>query len=143
MNKKFEQWLTIVALGSWVASMGALVAIEVASTQPLSDQSLPLESQVTRLQLRGSSQFAAVLDSPFYQQIKQADTWAILEPDRGHWLDRTLVTHDLLTQDFFKLDLDGQTLGSRSQKLSVDPKPETVGLLAQTSEAWQDHSLHK
>ncbi len=142
MNKKFEQWLTIVALGSWVASMGALVAIGVASTQPVSDQSVP-SSQAAHPLLRQSSRFAAVLDSPFYQQLRQSDPLASLESGRGHWLDRTLVTHDPLTQDFFKLNLDSQTPDSRSQKPLVDPKPETVGLLAQTSETWQDPALHK
>ena len=121
MNKKFEKWLTIVALGSWAASMGALVAIEVASTQSPSDQSLPSESQAIRPQRR--SQFASVLDSQFYQQLKQSDTLARLEPDRGHWLDHSLISSEMLNRDFYELDVKNQTsgIGSSLSLFAVSP----------------------
>lgn len=126
MNRKFEKWLTIVALGSWVASMGALVAIEVASTQSPSDQSLPSESQATGPQRR--SQFASVLDSQFYQQLKQADTLASLEPDREHWLDRSLVSSEVLNRDFSELDVKNQKPGISSSLnlFAVSPHTEST-----------------
>ncbi len=129
MNRKFEKWLTIVALGSWVASMGALVAIEVASTQPPSDQSLLSESQAIRPQRR-DSQFASVLDSQFYQQLKQSDALASLESDRGHWLDRTRVSSEVLSRDFSELDVKNQKL-SISSSLNLFAVSPHIGSMQQ------------
>ena len=121
MNKKFEKWLTIAALGSWVASMGALVAIEVASTQPVSNQPF-LEPQAARPQL---GQFASVLDSQFYRELKQFDTLADLESDRGHWLDRSLISSELLNRDFSELDVKNQKSGISSSLSLFAVSPHT------------------
>ena len=123
MNKKFEKWLTIVAMGSWVASMGALIAIEVASTQPVSNQPF-LEPQAARPQL-GRSQFASVLDSQFYRELKQFDTLADLESDRGHWLDRSLISSELLNRDFSELDVKNQKSGISSSLSLFAVSPHT------------------
>jgi hypothetical protein len=133
MNKKFEKWLTIAALGSWVASMGALVAIEVASTQVTSDLSLSSESQATRSYGR-RAQFASVLDSQFYQQLKQSDAVIGLEPDRGHWLDHTLISHEILNRDFSGSDV--KSLPSSEEMLIHDHKLRSVWMLAQIPESW-------
>ncbi len=133
MNKKFEKWLTIAALGSWVASLGALVAIEVASTQISSNLSLSSESQEPRSDGR-RSQFASVLDSQFYQQLKQTDAVISLEPDRGHWLDHTLISHEILNRDFSESDVKSQP--SSEETLIHDHKLGSVWMLAQIPESW-------
>jgi len=133
MNKKFEKWLTIAALGSWVASMGALVAIEVASTQVTSDLSLSSESQANRSYGR-RAQLASVLDSQFYQQLKQTDAVISLEPDRDHWLDHTLVSHEVLNRDFSGSDV--KSLSSSEETLTHDHKLGSVWTLAQIPESW-------
>lgn len=139
MNKKFEKWLTIAALGSWVASVGALVAIEVTSTQITSDLSLSSESQATRSYGR-RSQFTSVLDSQFYQQLKQSDAVVSLELDRGHWLDHTLISHEILNRDFSGLDVKSQP--STEETLIHDHKLGSVWMLAQIPESWH-RSLNK
>ncbi len=134
MNKKFEKWLTIAALGSWVASLGALIAIEVTSIQITSDPSLSSKSQELRSYGK-RSQFASVLDSPFYQQLKQLDAGTNLESDRSHWLDHTLISHEILTQDFSRSKV--KSLPSSEETPVYDHKLKSVGMLAQIPGSWQ------
>lgn len=78
MNQKIEKWLTVCALGSWVASIGAMIAIEVFSSQPLYATS----------QLPKSLQISGLNEAPHATSEQ-----AILGlSSHSHWLDRTLLS---------------------------------------------------
>ena len=139
MNKKFEKWLTIAALGSWVASLGALIAIEVTSIQITSDPSLSSKSQELRSYGK-RSQFASVLDSQFYQQLKQLDAVTNLESDRSHWLDHTLISHEILSHEILTRDFSRsavKSLPSSEETPIYNHKLKSVGMLAQIPGSWQ------
>ncbi len=143
MNKKFEKWLTIAALGSWVASIGTLVAIEVTTPQITSDLVVSSESQAPRFYGR-HSQFAAVLDSQFYLQLKQSNSTIGLESERVHWLDRTLISHEVLDRDFFEAEVKSQpsNFSSSEETLTHNRRLTSVLMLAQLPESW-NRSLKK
>ncbi|KAM3090932.1 hypothetical protein ACKFKG_27400 [Phormidesmis sp. 146-35] len=82
MNKRIEKWLTVCALGSWAASIGALVAIEASSSQPLWRIGLS-SSQLSE----PPSQTDSVLNRT-YQSSEQ--TILRLSSHPNHWLDRDL-----------------------------------------------------
>ncbi len=142
MNKKFEKWLTIAALGSWVASIGALITLEVSTTQITSDLAVSSASQKLHFYGR-KSQFASVLDSQFYQQLKQSDAVLTLKSAQSHWLDHSLVSHEILNRDFSELGVNSQFSSLSSEETLIHSrKPTSVWMLAQIPESW-NRSLNK
>jgi hypothetical protein len=71
MNKRIEKWLTVCALGSWVASIGAMVAIDV--TQPLwMTEPSQIDSGLNGIPYKSSEQTMGLSSHP------------------SHWLDHDL-----------------------------------------------------
>jgi hypothetical protein len=110
MNQKIEKWLTVCALGSWVASIGAMVAIEVCSSQPLQTASQVSFSESSEQ----PSQTGSVVDKTLYPGSEQT----ILGLSHSmHWLDHDFPGNENSDSRFSSLQMTAQNETSVSAKI--------------------------
>ncbi|MGV0025080.1 hypothetical protein [Phormidesmis priestleyi] len=92
MNKRIEKWLMVCSLSSWVASIGALVEIEVCSSQPL--------------QVASSSEQPSQTDSVLNGIPDQSSQTLLgLSSHSSHWLDHDLPNRENLDLQFSDLQI--------------------------------------
>jgi hypothetical protein len=87
MNKKTEKWLIVCSLGSWMASLGAMIAIEISS-QPLQVTEPALSYELIEQPFQATS----VLDRTRYKNSEQSVLRLL--PHSGHWLDHGLPSDE-------------------------------------------------
>lgn len=109
MNKRIEKWLTILALSSWVASIGAMVAIEVVSSHSLKGFASETPSSRSQLLARQSFRLNALkIESDKTLELSKTALFK-----QSHWLDvqhlslwddNILPTYNALDIDFSSSD---------------------------------------